>query len=155
MRPQHMPEPQPAREAPPPEAMVAGLMGPFDVTFASGPDAPAASRAALSAWMTGHAGDMVLADAQLVVTELVANSVRHADAPADAVITVRAEVRGDILRLEVADRGDAGSIAPRTPDLHYGGGFGLHVVEVLSRRWGVNRGAVTRVWAELDFAATG
>jgi anti-sigma regulatory factor (Ser/Thr protein kinase) len=105
--------------------------------------------------MAGHISDPLFSDTQLVVAELVANSVRHADAPADAVITVRAEVRGDILRLEVADRGDGGSIARRTPDLHYGGGFGLHLVEVLSRRWGVNRGAGTRVWAELDFAATG
>ena len=62
---------------------------------------------------------------------------------------MRAEVRGDVLRLEVADRGGGGSIARRTPDLDHGGGFGLHVVEVLSRRWGVNRDAVTRVWAEL------
>jgi hypothetical protein len=46
-------------------------------------------------------------------------------------------------------------IAPRAPDLHHGGGFGLHVVEMLSRRWGVNRAGGTRVWAELDFAATG
>ena len=76
-------------------------------------------------------------------------------ATADAVITVRAEVRGDILRLEEADLGDSGSIAPCAPDLDRGGGFGLHVVEVLSRRWGVSRGAGTRVWAELDFAATG
>src|SRR3954468_20390750 len=105
--------------------------------------------------MVDHASDTLLTNVQLVVSELVTNSVRHADAPVDAVITVRAEVRGDILRLEVADRGDGGSIAPRAPDLHDGGGFGLRVVEVLSRRWGVSRGAGTCVWAELDFAATG
>jgi hypothetical protein len=59
------------------------------------------------------------------------------------------------MRLEVEDGGIAGSVTPRAPDLEHGGGFGLQVVETLSRRWGVNRDAGTRVWAELAFPATG
>jgi anti-sigma regulatory factor (Ser/Thr protein kinase) len=152
------PDPTSAAErtpaAPPPGAMPTALEGPVELTLPTAIDAPAAARLALSAWMAGHISDTLLADTQLVVAELVANSVRHADAPADAVITVRAEVRGDVLRLEVADRGNGRSIARRAPDLHHGGGFGLHLVEVLSRRWGVHRAAGTRVWVELDFART-
>ena len=155
MRPDQKSAAERTPEAPPAGAMGACLVAPVELTLPTAIDAPAAARMAVAAWMAGHTGDTLLADAQLVVTELVTNSVRHAVAPADAVITVRAEVRGDILRLEVADLGDSGSIAPRAPDLDRGGGFGLHVVEVLSRRWGVSRGAGTRVWAELDFAATG
>ena len=153
MRPQQTPEPQPAREAPPPGRIAGRLVGPFEVTLVSGPNAPAAARAAVKAWLAGHVGETMLADAQLLLSELVANSVRHADAPADEVIRVRADIRADVVRLEVADRGMTGSIAQRTPDLERGGGFGLNVVETLSRRWGVHRDAGTHVWAELAFRA--
>jgi serine/threonine-protein kinase RsbW len=155
MRPQQMPGPPPPREAPPPAAIVGGLVGPFEVTLAAGPDAPVAARAAVSAWMAGHVSETMLGDAQLLISELVANSVRHADAPADAVISVHAHIRGDVLWLEVRDRGIGGSIARRAPDLERGGGFGLNVVETLSRRWGVNRDAGTHVWAEIAFPAAG
>jgi signal transduction histidine kinase len=95
----------------------------------------------------------MLADALLLVSELVGNSIRHADAPADAVISVRAHVRADVLCLEVQDRGRTGSIARRAPDLQHGGGFGLNLVDAVSRRWGVNRDVGTRVWAEIAFPA--
>jgi anti-sigma regulatory factor (Ser/Thr protein kinase) len=128
---------------------------PFEVSLASEDDAPAAARAAVTAWMAGHVSETVLTDALLLVSELVANSVRHAEAPADALVSVRAQIRADVLCLEVEDGGTSGAIARRAPDLSYGGGFGLNVVEVLSRRWGVERDAGTRVWAELAFPAAG
>jgi serine/threonine-protein kinase RsbW len=131
------------------------LADPFEVTLAAEVDAPAAARAAVTAWMTGHVSETMLTDAQLLVSELVANSVRHAEAPADALISVRAQMRADVLCLEVQDGGTSGAIVHRAPDLSYGGGFGLNVVEVLSRRWGVDRDAGTRVWAELALPAAG
>jgi anti-sigma regulatory factor (Ser/Thr protein kinase) len=97
----------------------------------------------------------MLADAQLLLGELAANSVRHAHAADDAVVGVRAQLRYDGLRLEVEDRGRPGPIARRLPDWQYGGGFGLNIVEVLSRQWGVDRDAGTCVWADLAFPATG
>jgi serine/threonine-protein kinase RsbW len=151
MRPHDTVRPQPAPELPA-GATPSGLVDPFEVTLSIAPDAPAAARAAVTAWMAGHVSETMLADAQLLVGELVANSVRHADVPADAVVNVRARVGGGVLRLEVEDRGQTGSIAPRAPDLQHGGGFGLNVVDVLSRRWGVDRDAGTRVWAELSCA---
>jgi serine/threonine-protein kinase RsbW len=125
------------------------------VALPSVPNAAAAVRAAVSAWMAGQVSETMLADAQLLVVELVTNSVRHADAPADAVISVRAQASVDVVRLEVEDDDRTGSIARRAPDLQNGGGFGLNVVERLSARWGVNRDAGTRVWAELAFPAAG
>jgi hypothetical protein len=80
--------------------------------------------------------------------------VRHADTAADAVLSVRAHVRADVLVLEVHDHGTGGAITRRAPDMRAGGGFGLNIVEALSRRWGINRDAGTRVWAELAFPAT-
>jgi anti-sigma regulatory factor (Ser/Thr protein kinase) len=151
MRPHQMPGPPPPREAPSLGVISGDLAGPFEMTLPAALDAPAAARAAVGAWMAGHVTETMRADAQLLVVELVANSVRHSDAPADAVVSVRAQVAADVLRLEVEDRGSSGSIARRAPDLHHGGGFGLQIVEALSRRWGVNRDAGTLVWAELAF----
>jgi serine/threonine-protein kinase RsbW len=134
--------------------MPSDLAGWFEVALPSVPDAPAAARVAVSAWMAGRVSEAVLVDALLLVSELVANSVRHAEAPADAVIRVRAQFRPDVLRLEVTDHGIRGSIARRAPDLERGGGFGLNVVETLSRWWGVHRDAGTHVWVELAARAT-
>jgi len=130
-------------------------MDPFHVSLAAAPGAAAAARMALAAWLADPASALMLADAQLVVSELVANSVRHADAPVDAIVSVSARVHDDVLRLEVGDSGSSGSVAQRAPDLRHGGGFGLNVVDVLSRRWGVDRDAGTRVWAELAFPPAG
>jgi anti-sigma regulatory factor (Ser/Thr protein kinase) len=155
VRPQQTDPPESQRAAPSHGAMPSDLAGPFELTLASAPDAPATARVAVSGWMAGHVSEPMLADAQLLVVELVTNSVRHADAPADAVVSVRARVSADVVRLEVEDDGCTGSIARRAPDLQSGGGFGLNVVEALSARWGVNRGAGTRVWAEIAFPAAG
>jgi serine/threonine-protein kinase RsbW len=152
MRPHQTVPPQPA-PAGPRGATGLGLVAPFEVTLPAGVGAPAAARAAVTHWMAGHVSRPLLIDVQLLVSELVANSVRHADAPADAVVSVRAHVRADVLCLEVEDRGRAGSIARRAPDLQHGGGFGLNLVDAVSRRWGVNRDVGTRVWAEIAVPA--
>jgi serine/threonine-protein kinase RsbW len=153
MRPQQTAPPEPPRAAWPPGGVATGLVGPFELSLPAALDAPTAARAAITAWMAGHVSETMLADAQLLVGELVANSVRHADVADDAVVSVRAQLCADALRLEVEDRGNTGSIALRAPDLQHGGGFGLHLVEALCRCWGVNRDAGTRVWAELALPA--
>jgi anti-sigma regulatory factor (Ser/Thr protein kinase) len=155
MRPQQTESPEPAREVPPPGARPSALGGAFEVTLPSTPDAPAAARGAVIAWMAGHVSEAMLTDTQLLVVELVTNSVRHADTPAEALVSVRARVSVDGVRVEVEDDGRTGSIERRAPNLHEGGGFGLNVVERLSARWGVDRDAGTRVWAEIAFAAAG
>ena len=154
MRPQHTVLSASTQEGPPSCAAPDDLAGPFEVTLAGGPDAPADARAAVSAWMAGHVSEAMLADAQLLVVELVANSIRHAEVPGDAVIRVCAQIRAGVVRLEVEDRGRTGSIVRRAPDPQgEGGGFGLNVVAMLSARWGVNRDVGTCVWAELALPA--
>ena len=153
MRPDQSAPPQPAPGVPR-AATWLGLAGPLEVTLGAGLDAPAAARAAVTDWMAGHISGTMLIDAELLVSELVANSIRHSGAAADAVLAVRAHVSADVLVLEVHDQGTGGSIRRRAPDMHAGGGFGLNIVETLSRRWGVSRDAGTRVWVELAFAAT-
>jgi anti-sigma regulatory factor (Ser/Thr protein kinase) len=110
--------------------------------------APGAARIVVER-LRGRVPASVLEDARLVVSELVANSVCHSGASADAEVVVRVELTGTVVRLEAEDPGRSGVIAPRAPGL--GGGFGLNLVQRLSERWGLERVAAggTRVWAEL------
>jgi anti-sigma regulatory factor (Ser/Thr protein kinase) len=150
MRPQQL-APHPRAQGP----VSNGSAAPLELRLAAGLNAPAAARAAVPAWLADHLTAPMLTDVELLVGELVANSVRHADAPADALVSVRVHVETDAVRLEVWDAGSSGLIARREPDLKYGGGFGLNLVEELSRRWGVSRDSGTQVWAELAFREAG
>jgi serine/threonine-protein kinase RsbW len=90
----------------------------------------------------------VLADAELVVSELVTNSVQHAGLSADDFVRVGAAVSEGVVRLEVDNPGATGTVARRDPDSERDG-FGLRIVEALADAWGVSRKGHTRVWVEL------
>jgi len=91
-----------------------------------------------------------LDDARLLVSELVANSMRHARLGPKDTIRVTAEVGHGRLRVDVVDGGRggtpvlAGAIRPR-PGAE--SGWGLYLVETLSSRWGYGAG---RYWFELE-----
>ena len=123
----------------------------MEVVVASGLDAPAAARAAVTAWLSPQVADQVLDDAQLLVSELVTNSVRHAQLPSDARVRVSVEIRDGFMRLEVEDPGDV-ALGAVAPDREHGGGFGLFLVEALAQRWGSKHDGTTCVWAELAIA---
>jgi anti-sigma regulatory factor (Ser/Thr protein kinase) len=121
-----------------------------EVPLALDARAPAAARIVVADGLRGRVAASVLADVQLVMSELVTNSVRHSAASAHGVV-VRVQLTGTMVRLEVEDRGRGGVIAPRCPDLKGGGGFGLNLVQALSERWGLEHvlAGGTRVWAQL------
>jgi anti-sigma regulatory factor (Ser/Thr protein kinase) len=123
----------------------------LEVVVASGLDAPATARAAVTAWLSPQVADQVLDDAQLLVSELVTNSVRHAQLPSDARVRVSVEICDGFMRLEVEDPGDV-AIGAVAPDRERGGGFGLFLVEALAQRWGSKHEGTTCVWAELAIA---
>jgi anti-sigma regulatory factor (Ser/Thr protein kinase) len=91
-----------------------------------------------------------LDDARLLVSELVANSMRHARIGPNDTIRVTAEVENGTLRVDVIDGGRgggppvAGGIRP-TPGSE--SGWGLYLVETLATRWGHGTG---RYWFELE-----
>lgn len=85
----------------------------------------------------------VLPTARLLVSELASNATRHGDG---AAIDLSVERRGEQLRVEVTDGGHGFERRERDDDAE--GGWGLELVDVLSSRWGVERGS-TRVWFEL------
>lgn len=117
-----------------------------------GPAGPALARAALARWLTGHVPPAMLDDARLLASELVTNSLDHADLTLDPSLRIAAQLAHGALRVEVRDAGSTGTIAPRTGDLVHGGGFGLQLVAALSSRWGVDRAGGTQVWFEMDGA---
>jgi serine/threonine-protein kinase RsbW len=120
-----------------------------DIALPAGPAAPGAARLVLRHWLSGRAPADVVDDAVLIVSELVCNSLEHADLTPDDVIRLGVELAGGRVRLEVEDPGNTGVVAPRHPDFANGGGFGLNIVLTLAARWGVLRDHKTRVWAEL------
>ena len=132
-----------------PVGVVAGLDR-LETTLPACPNAPATARAALTRWLTGHVPEEVLDDARLLASELIANSLRHAELAEEASLRLAVQLREGALRIEVRDPGTSGEVAPREPDCVAGGGFGLHLVELISTRWGVNRTGGTHVWFEVD-----
>lgn len=106
-------------------------------------------RTALGKALDGRVAERVLTDAQLLASELVTNSIRHAGLASDQSVRVGAEIFDGRLRLEVVNPGTEGTVAPREPNLQRGGGFGLRVVEALAEAWGVSRVGQTCVWVEM------
>jgi anti-sigma regulatory factor (Ser/Thr protein kinase) len=99
--------------------------------------------------LEGELEDQVLEDMRLLVTELVTNSVRHAEAAPEAHVRLEVSVAADSVLLVVEDGGSGFAPAARTPDSPDDSGWGLHFVERMSSRWGVNANGRTRVWLEL------
>ena len=89
---------------------------------------------------------------ELVVTEVVANAVRHSGSRED--IKLALTPKDGYLCVRVTDDGAGLVPRPAAMDSDEGAGFGLFIVERLTRRWGVTReDGRTRVWFELDYAS--
>ena len=89
--------------------------------------------------------------AQLLVSEMVTNSLMHSGAPPGDPVRLRIQVAGGRCRIEVEDQGSGAPFSPGRPDLRRGGGMGLRLVEAFSECWGVVRQEAppTLVWAQL------
>src|SRR5215208_4483889 len=125
------------------------------VLLAADPQAPGAARSIVVRHLGGVVAPSVLDGAQLLISELFTNSVRHSGAAAGEQLMVRVCLGQSACRLEVEDRGRDGVIAPGPMDRVNGGGMGLNLVQMLSERWGLERvlAGGTRVWAQLACAA--
>lgn len=92
----------------------------------------------------------VVSEAEIVVSELVANAVRHARPLADGAIRVHWKVKNNVVEVEVSDGG--GETVPRpSPRTTWGpNGRGLRIVRSLAHEWGVIEEANGHtVWASL------
>jgi anti-sigma regulatory factor (Ser/Thr protein kinase) len=126
----------------------------IDLTLSLPPD----ERAALAARRVLRALDDGLSPelherVELLVSELITNSFRHAHA-SDGEIRMHLFATRDHVRVEVCDNGRGFAPKRRTAASPEGSGWGLHFVEKLAQRWGVRRDGRTCVWFEID-APTG
>jgi anti-sigma regulatory factor (Ser/Thr protein kinase) len=120
----------------------------LSVRFDRGPTSAAAARNALLA-LDQRIDQALLDDIRLLVSELVTNAIRHADA-AGGQVGLDVSINGPSVRVEVADPGDGFDPAPRTEAMTKPGGWGLYLVDRIADRWGVVKNKMTRVWFEVD-----
>ncbi len=112
-----------------------------------GPEAAAIARRHL-ARLRGDLDPPLMETMRLLVTELVANSVKHAGGDQ---VELKVLVGRTVVWVEVVDEGPGFEPAPRDGDSRDDSGWGLFLVERLAHRWGVARdGEATRVWFELQ-----
>jgi anti-sigma regulatory factor (Ser/Thr protein kinase) len=107
--------------------------------------APAAARSALDS-LTGTVNPSLLPDAKLLASELVTNSVKYGSG-GPVVLEVTSD-DPNRMRVEVIDDGVGFVPVARAKPKTEVGGWGLHMVETLSERWGVHEGS-THVWFEV------
>jgi anti-sigma regulatory factor (Ser/Thr protein kinase) len=124
------------------------------VALPHAPESAAAARHQLVDGLTALGVELgVIADAELVFTEMVGNAVRHARPLPDGRLRAGWEVRGDLVVLRVSDGG-----APTRPVVRSHRdvvdaerGRGLAIVAALTREWGAEQeGRGLRTWATID-----
>ncbi|MBV9213493.1 MAG: ATP-binding protein [Actinobacteria bacterium] len=115
--------------------------------LAGGPYAVTAARLALSE-LEEMVDEAQAFDVRLLVSELVTNSVKHADAGPDESIALNLTIDDETIRCEVRD-GGPGFEPPEIQEQEAGDrGWGLFFVEQIADRWGVRRDPAI-VWFEI------
>jgi len=91
-----------------------------------------------------------LANLDLALTEVVSNSVRHSGS--HEAVTIALTAKDGYLCVRVTDGGSGLVPRPGAMATEPGAGYGLFLVEQLTRRWGMTReDDHTRVWFEIDY----
>jgi anti-sigma regulatory factor (Ser/Thr protein kinase) len=108
----------------------------FAVELAATPEASVAARRAVIAG-NGALPTDVRDDVLLLLTELVTNAVRHANAGPDTTLRVEFRQRSRAVRVAVYDEGPG--FAPHAPALGGGdkGGWGLRLLDRIADCWAV------------------
>jgi anti-sigma regulatory factor (Ser/Thr protein kinase) len=114
--------------------------------LAGSPEAPAYARRAIGQLHT-DLEPPVVETMRLLITELIANSVKHARA---VKVGLKVLVGQSAVLVEVTDEGPGFEPTGRKAGQDETSGWGLFLVDRLADRWGVAReGTATRVWFEL------
>ena len=118
----------------------------LSVELPRSPRAPFMARRALDD-LAGEIDPDVLPDVRLLVSELITNSVKYGG---EGPVRLEVEASSRKLRAEIIDQGIGFTPVERDrEDLDKVGGWGLHLTEQLTSRWGTYEGS-THVWFEID-----
>lgn len=125
-------------------------MGSVEVQLSATPEAARAARVAIRSHFADSLPAPTLYDVLTIVTELVANGVRHGEG---GPIRMRVSVAADgAIRGEVENAGH-GKVAPREIDATGQSGIGLHIVDAIALHWNaVAKAGTTLVRFELPSA---
>jgi anti-sigma regulatory factor (Ser/Thr protein kinase) len=116
------------------------------------PEAVAEARRWASDVADGLLDDRQHSDLKLIVSEVVTNALRHGAPPGEEIQLV-VTPKEAFLCVQVTDPGPGLAPRPRATAPEENGGYGLFLIEQLTRRWGLTReNRSTRVWFELDYA---
>jgi anti-sigma regulatory factor (Ser/Thr protein kinase) len=99
--------------------------------------------------LDGRLDPKVLPDVRLLVSELITNSVKYGG---EGPVRLEVQASDASVRAEIIDQGVGFTPKVRDDDLDRVGGWGLHLTEHLTSRWGTYEGS-THVWFEIDLAA--
>ena len=117
-------------------------------TFPAASWAPAAARRMVD-MSVAESPPSLVEDARVLASELVKNAFDHS--PGSTVEVRVSHAPGRPVRIEVRDTGTGvESSSPPSPGNDLEAGWGLHLVDHLATRWGVERGDGACVWAEVD-----
>jgi serine/threonine-protein kinase RsbW len=96
------------------------------------------TRRALVEDLTEHglSGDIV-DEAEIVVSELLGNAVRHGRSLPDGTVRVQWQVKAGVVELDVTDGGGGPAPKPQHPSVYATSGRGLRIVRSLAHEWGV------------------
>ena len=116
------------------------------------PRAPALARRALDP-LAPDIGEDALDRLQLLVTELVTNSLRHGSLRDEDLILLDVYLNGETVYTEVHD--DGVGFTPAAPNLDpvRASGWGLWLLDHLTTRWGIENQAGTTAWFEMPVAS--
>lgn len=92
---------------------------------------------------------------ELILSELVTNSVVHAGEDREAELVVRLKRERALICGEVCAEGPEFEWTPHDPDLDEPGGLGLMIVDELTERWGIHANAHVCVWFECESCGPG
>jgi anti-sigma regulatory factor (Ser/Thr protein kinase) len=124
-------------------------MSDVDLRLSGDLTAAAEARRSLDA-LAGSLDPDTFNDVRLLVTELVTNSVRHADLDDGEGIRLRVISSDHVVRVEVVDKGRGFEPRNRDAPLTQASGWGLYLVDKLADRWGVEGNNGTCVWFEIE-----
>jgi anti-sigma regulatory factor (Ser/Thr protein kinase) len=128
------------------------------------PAAPAAAATARHAvaGLSPFLNADVRENAELLVSELVTNSIRHANLAQHDCIEIKLDASEQAVLVEVADCGQGfqgrhpgpSARAAQLAEPDRTSGWGLFLVDQIASRWGIVEAGETRVWFELRPGAT-